>query len=194
MLEMTPTPPAATTFSGAAYLSSLSQLLARLDNDSIAEAIAMVHRAWRSGKQIITMGNGGSAVTALHYITDWNKAAYLSTKRPFRGRSLVDNIGLMTAYSNDIAYENVFSEQLANVATAGDLVIAVSGSGNSPNIVKAVKLANQMGCPTLGLCGFRGGELKRLANHSVWADVDDMQFCEDVHAIFGHIVMKSLVS
>ena len=185
--------PTAPAFSGAAYLSSLCRVLASLDEAAITEAVDMVHRAWRSGKQVITMGNGGSAVTALHYITDWNKAAYLSTKRPFRGRSLVDNIGLMTAYSNDMAYENVFSEQLANIASAGDLVIAVSGSGNSPNIVNAIRLANQMGCPTLGLCGFRGGELKRLAAHSVWADVDDMQYCEDVHAIFGHIVMKSLV-
>ena len=193
MLERKPAAPERPC-SGAAYLASLSHILASMDMDAIDEGVAMVHRAWSAGTQIITMGNGGSAVTALHYITDWNKAAFLAKKRPFRGRSLVDNIGLMTAYSNDISYESIFSEQLANIAARGDLVIAISGSGNSPNIVKAVKLANKMGCPTLGLCGFRGGALKQLAAHSVWADVDDMQFCEDVHAIFGHVVMKSLVA
>lgn len=193
MLQRSPAQPTPSV-PAAAYLASLSHVLASMDLAAIDEGVAMVHRAWSAGNQVITMGNGGSAVTALHYITDWNKAAFLTKRRPFRGRSLVDNIGLMTAYSNDISYESIFSEQLANIAVGGDLVIAVSGSGNSPNIVKAVKLANEMGCPTLGLCGFRGGELKKLAAHSVWADVDDMQFCEDVHAIFGHIVMKSLVA
>ena len=180
--------------SAASYLRSLSRVLSDMDMQAIDEGVAMVQRAWDAGQQVITMGNGGSAITALHYVTDWNKAAFLAKKRPFRGRSLVDNIGLMTAYSNDVSYDDIFSEQLANIAVAGDLVIAVSGSGNSRNIVKAVTLARNIGCPVLGLCGFRGGELMRLATHSVWADVDDMQLCEDMHAIFGHIVMKSLVA
>ena len=185
---------AALMTSGAGYLASLSDVLAGMDTDAIDEGVAMVRRAWDGGHQIITMGNGGSAVTALHYITDWNKAAYLAKKRSFRGRSLVDNIGLITAYSNDVDYSSVFSEQLANIATKDDLVIAVSGSGNSKNIIKGIDFANELGCPTLGLCGFSGGELKKRAKHSVWAAVDDMQLCEDVHAIFGHIVMKSLIA
>lgn len=176
------------------YLDKLTDLLKNMDGDDIDEAIQMIRDAWDGGHQIIAFGNGGSAITALHYITDWNKAAFLATGRRFRGRTLLDNIGLLTAYSNDVSYESIFSEQLANVAVAGDLVIAISGSGNSRNILKAVDYANQHGCVTLGLCGFSGGELKLRAQHSVWAPVDDMQLCEDVHAIFGHIAMKALVS
>ncbi len=176
------------------YLERLSSLLATMDQSDIDEGVRMVQRAWENGSQVITFGNGGSAVTALHYITDWNKASFLARKRSFRGRTLVDNLGLLSAYANDIGYDAVFSEQLANIAVPGDLVIAISGSGNSPNIVRAIDQANGIGCPTLGLCGFSGGELKKRATHSVWAPVDDMQLCEDVHAIFGHIVMKALVA
>ena len=178
----------------ADYLTRLSTLLADIDRNEIDEGVQMIRRAWDGGHQIITMGNGGSAITALHYITDWNKAAFLAKGRSFRGRTLVDNLGLMTAYSNDMSYENVFSEQLANISVPGDLVIAISGSGNSRNIIRAIDYANDNGCPTLGLCGFSGGELKKRATHAIWAAVDDMQLCEDVHAIFGHIVMQALVA
>jgi D-sedoheptulose 7-phosphate isomerase len=177
---------------GASYLTKLSALLAVMDTDAVDEGVAMIQRAWDNGRQIITLGNGGSAVTALHFITDWNKMAFLAKRRPFRGRSLVDNIGLITAYSNDISYDSVFSEQLSNIAEPDDLVIAVSGSGNSKNVINAIDRAHELGCRTLGLCGFSGGELKKRAQHSVWAPVNDMQLCEDVHAIFGHIVMKTL--
>jgi D-sedoheptulose 7-phosphate isomerase len=165
-----------------------------MDMESIETGVGMVRDAWIAGRQIITLGNGGSAITALHYITDWNKAAFLAKGRPFRGRSLADNMGLVTAYSNDISYEEVFREQLRNISAVGDLVVAISGSGNSRNVIHAVDYANEIGCPTLGLCGYSGGELKRKAKHSVWAAVDDMQLCEDMHAIFGHIVMKALCS
>lgn len=178
----------------AGYLASLVDLLNTIDEQEVDKAIQMIRDAWDGGHQIIAFGNGGSAITALHYITDWNKAAFLATGRRFRGRTLVDNIGLMTAYSNDVSYDSIFSEQLANVAVAGDLVIAISGSGNSRNVLKAIDYANQIGCVTLGLCGFSGGQLKQRVKHSVWAPVDDMQLCEDVHAIFGHIAMKALVS
>ena len=180
--------------SSAAYLGRLATLLGALDSREIDEGVRMIEEAWLAGRQIITLGNGGSAITALHYITDWNKAPFLAKRRSFRGRTLVDNVGMLTAYSNDISYESVFSEQLANIAVKGDLVIAISGSGNSPNVIKAVDFANELGCPTLGLCGFSGGLLKTKAMHSIWARVNDMQLCEDVHAIFGHIVMKALVS
>ena len=180
--------------SSAAYLDRLARLLGALDASEIDEGVRMVETAWEAGQQIITLGNGGSAITALHYITDWNKAPFLAKRRSFRGRTLVDNVGMVTAYSNDISFESVFSEQLANIAVQGDLVIAISGSGNSPNVIKAVELANELGCPTLGLCGFSGGALRAKAKHSIWARVNDMQLCEDVHAVFGHIVMKALVS
>lgn len=176
----------------AAYFSKLGTILDRMDRGSIDNGIAVIAKAWQEGRQIITLGNGGSAMTALHFITDWNKSVYLANGIPFRGRSLSDNMGLLTAYANDISYADIFSEQLKNILQPGDLVIAISGSGNSENVVRAVRYANENNAVTLGLCGYRGGKLKELAQHVVWADVDDMQLCEDIHAIFGHIVMQTL--
>jgi D-sedoheptulose 7-phosphate isomerase len=175
-----------------AYLRKLYTCINALDLQALDHAIDLVRQAWTDGRQVITFGNGGSALTALHFITDWNKATPLATGRSFRGRSLLDNIGLLSAYANDLAYEDVFCAQLRNVAVRGDLVIAISGSGNSENVVRAVVAANEMGCQTLGLCGFSGGRLKAVAQHVVWVDVQDMQLSEDLHAMFGHMVMKSL--
>lgn len=176
----------------AAYFAKLGVILDRMDRDSIDNGVAVIAKAWREGRQVITLGNGGSAMTALHFITDWNKSVYLSSGVQFRGRTLSDNMGLLTAYANDISYADIFSEQLKNIMQPGDLVIAISGSGNSENVIRAVNYANENGAVTLGLCGYRGGKLKAAAQHVVWADVDDMQLCEDVHAIFGHIVMQTL--
>jgi D-sedoheptulose 7-phosphate isomerase len=175
-----------------AYVDRLMDTLAALDTSAFDEGVRVVERAWRRGSEIITLGNGGSAMTALHFITDWNKSAYLSSGRSFRGRSLVDNIGLISAYSNDISYQDVFVEQLKNIARPGDLVIAISGSGNSENVIRAVAYANEIGCETLGLCGYSGGRLKKIVKYCIWVPVDDMQLSEDVHAIFGHMVMKAL--
>jgi len=184
------------TFVGdsAAYFNRLTRLAGELDHTSIDQAILLIGDAWRSGNQIITLGNGGSSLTALHFINDWNKGIALAGHRPFRGRSLVDNIGLVMSYGNDVSFQNIFVEQLKNILQPGDLVIAISGSGNSENVLRAVKYANENGAVTLGLCGYSGGKLKDLAKHFVWAKVNDMQLAEDVHAIFGHIVMQSLCS
>ncbi len=176
----------------AEYIGRLTTVLAEMDAASMDEGIKLIERVWERGGQIITLGNGGSAMTALHFITDWNKSVYMSSGRPFRGRTLVDNVGLQTAYANDISYQDIFIEQLKNIAVAGDLVIAISGSGNSENVIRAVKYANDIGCETLGLCGYSGGKLKDEAKTVIWAAVNDMQLCEDVHSIFGHMVMQSL--
>ncbi|TIX08236.1 MAG: SIS domain-containing protein, partial [Mesorhizobium sp.] len=117
--------------SAQAYFKKLETVLASLDHQSFDNAVALVAQAQEDGKQIITLGNGGSSLTALHFITDWNKSIYLSTKRPFRGRTLVDNVGLTFAYANDVSFQDVFVEQLKNILNEGDLVIAISGSGNS---------------------------------------------------------------
>jgi D-sedoheptulose 7-phosphate isomerase len=175
-----------------AYLSKLSRMLQGLNRDQIDNAIEVIARTWQSNRQIITLGNGGSSMTALHFINDWNKSIFMATGKPFRGRSLVDNMGLVMSYGNDLSFQDVFIEQLKNLLMPGDLVIAISGSGNSENVVRAVRYANENQAVTLGLCGYRGGKLKELAQHVVWADVDDMQLSEDAHAIFGHIVMQRL--
>lgn len=174
------------------YLGRLAKTLDALDRTSIDHAIEMIHGAWIDGRQVITLGNGGSALTALHFITDWNKIIHLKTGRPFRGRTLVDNMGMITAYGNDISFADIFVEQMKNLAQPGDVVVAISGSGNSENVIRAVTYANSIGCETLGLCGFSGGRLKGIVKHAVWANVDDMQLCEDAHAIFGHIVLQAL--
>ena len=184
----------ATISSSRTYLDKLSKLLNSLDPDQIDKAIEVIASAWKSGNQIITMGNGGSALTALHFINDWNKSIFIHTHKPFRGRSLVDNIGLVMAYANDISFQDLFVEQLRNLILPGDLVIAISGSGNSENIIRGVQFANDNGAITLGLCGFRGGRLKQIAQHVIWIDADDMQLVEDIHLIFGHIVMQHLCS
>lgn len=179
---------------GQAYLERLTNLIGQANTQDIDNAINLIMDAWQKGRQIITFGNGGSALTALHFITDWNKSVFISQKKQFRGRCLLDNIGLITAYGNDMSYEDIFVEQLKNCMNEGDLVIAISGSGNSPNIIKAINYANENKAVTLGLCGYNGGRLKTISQHIVWANVNDMQLSEDFHAIFGHIVMQSLCS
>jgi D-sedoheptulose 7-phosphate isomerase len=174
------------------YFDRLLRVISTLDREALDRSVELVRTTWLEGRQIITLGNGGSAMTALHFITDWNKMIHLATGKPFRGRTLVDNMGLITAYGNDISFQDIFAEQLKNISSPDDLVIAISGSGNSENVIRAVNYANSAGCRTLGLCGFDGGRLKTLAKQVVWVNVNDMQICEDVHAIFGHIVMKTL--
>ena len=183
-----------TSFDGTAknYLGKLSQLLTTIDHQQIDHAIGIIHKVWQDGRQIITLGNGGSSMTALHMINDWNKSIFMASKKPFRGRSLVDNIGLIMSYGNDVSFQDIFIEQLKNILQPQDLVIAISGSGNSENVIRAVNYANENGGVTLGLCGYNGGKLKQIVQHVVWANVNDMQLCEDVHAIFGHIVMQRL--
>lgn len=178
--------------SAHSYLARLVPLLESIDRSQLDNAIKVIADTWRAGGQIITLGNGGSSMTALHFINDWNKSIFMATGKPFRGRSLVDNMGLVMSYGNDVSFQDIFIEQLKNILQAGDLVIAISGSGNSENVIRAVRYANDNNGVTLGLCGYGGGKLKGLAQHVVWANVDDMQLSEDAHAIFGHVVMQAL--
>ncbi|MGE4651089.1 MAG: SIS domain-containing protein [Myxococcota bacterium] len=179
-------------FSVPVYFEHLQALMNRLDLAEVEAAIELIRSAGQEKRKILVCGNGGSALTASHYINDWNKMAFLSTGTPFRGTCLSDNMGLMTAYSNDISYDDVYSEQLKNLMDPGDLVIAVSGSGNSENVVRALEYANGAGGVTLAISGYDGGKIKQLAQHSLWVPSFDMQLCEDLHFIFGHMVMKSL--
>lgn len=179
-------------FSVANYFTAHASLFDQLNFAEFQIGIDMVKEAFDSGKKIITCGNGGSASTASHYITDWNKMVNLATGKRFRGVSLCDNIGLITAYANDLSYDDVFSGQLAAIMDEGDLVIAISGSGNSPNVVRALQYAADNGAKTLAVAGYDGGKVKEIAQHSVWVRSFDMQLCEDIHLMFGHMVMKTL--
>lgn len=179
-------------FTVSNYFGAHANLAREMDFSQFQAGIETIRAAFNAGKKIITCGNGGSASTASHYITDWNKMVNLATGKKFRGVSLCDNIGLITAYGNDLSYDDVFSGQLAALADEGDLLIAISGSGNSPNIVKAVEYANNNGIDTLAVIGYDGGKVKALAKHHVHVPSFDMQLCEDVHLMFGHMVMKTL--
>jgi D-sedoheptulose 7-phosphate isomerase len=181
-----------TPFSIADYLAAHARLAEQADLAGMQAGIDAIQSAFRAGRKIITCGNGGSAYTASHYITDWNKMTNLATGQKFRGISLCDNIGLVTAFGNDISFDQVFAGQLRTILDEGDLLVAVSGSGNSPNVLRAVEYANSSGAKTLAVVGYDGGELKKIAQTSVWVRSFDMQLCEDVHLMFGHMVMKTL--
>jgi D-sedoheptulose 7-phosphate isomerase len=174
------------------YIEEHNKVLSKLDIDSLKDAIDLVVDAFHRGAKIITCGNGGSASTASHYITDWAKMAHLATGEKFRGFSLVDNIGLVTAYGNDLSYDDVFSGQCAALLDKGDLLVVVSGSGNSRNIVNAVNEANKIGADTLAILGYDGGAVLKVAKKTFLVPSFDMQVCEDIHLMFGHMVMKTL--
>jgi D-sedoheptulose 7-phosphate isomerase len=174
------------------YFEAQLRLMGQIDVEAIERAIDLIKTAGDSEKKVITCGNGGSASTASHYITDWNKMVNIHTGKQFHGFSLCDNLGLITAYANDLSYDQIFSGQLRSILSEGDLLIAISGSGNSPNVIKAVEYANQAGATTLAIVGYDGGKLLPLAHHHVLIPSFDMQLCEDFHFIFGHMVMKSL--
>lgn len=182
----------AVNFSIPDYVAAHGRLTRTCDQQAFHTGIERVRTAFDAGRQIITCGNGGSAYAASHYITDWNKMVSLATGRKFRGISLCDNIGMVTAFANDVGFDDIFSGQLKAILEEGDLVIAISGSGNSPNVVKAVEYANMAGADTLAVVGYDGGALKGIAKHSVWVPSFDMQLCEEVHLMFGHMVMKTL--
>jgi len=182
----------ATSFTIKKYLAAHAALAENLDIAGLQAGVDLIRATFEASKKIVTCGNGGSASTASHYITDWNKMVNLATGKKFRGISLCDNIGLITAYANDISYDEVFSGQLRAILDEGDLLVAISGSGNSTNVLKAVEYANSIGADTLAIVGYDGGNLKSISKYSVWVPSFDMQMCEDVHLMFGHMVMKAL--
>jgi D-sedoheptulose 7-phosphate isomerase len=180
------------TFNVSRYLQAHARLAHQLDQPAFERGIELIRQAFLSGHKVLTCGNGGSATTASHYICDWAKSGSASTGLPFRGISLVDNAGLITAFGNDLSYNEVFAGQVRSLADKGDLLIAISGSGNSPNVLAAVRAAHEAGADSLAVVGYDGGQLMKLARHAVWIPSFDMQLCEDLHLMFGHMVMKRL--
>lgn len=176
------------------YLSAHIKLSSMIDANQIQNAIDLIKHQVELGKKIITCGNGGSANTASHYITDWNKMVNIATHKRFYGICLNDNIGLVTAFANDLSYEDVFSGQLKAIMEPGDLLIAISGSGKSKNILKAIQYANEISGKSLGILGYDGGEAIKIVQQCVHIPSFDMQLCEDFHLMFGHMVMKQLAN
>ena len=174
------------------YIDQHNLVLSNLDVEEIENAINMIKNTIQKGNRVAVCGNGGSANAASHYITDWNKMVYIHTNIKFNGICLSDNTGLITAYANDLSYEDIFSEQVKNLLEPDDLLITLSGSGNSENVIRATEVANTMGVSTLAIVGYDGGKLKKVSDKCVWIRSFDMQICEDLQIVFGHMVMKDL--
>jgi D-sedoheptulose 7-phosphate isomerase len=176
----------------ANYCTGLSKALDSVSPERFEEFVHLLESAYQDERQVFFMGNGGSGATASHFTCDLNKGVSYGQQKRFRVTSLTDNLATLTAYANDVSYEDVFVEQLRNFLRPGDLVVGISGSGNSPNILKAIAYANSLGAHTVGLCGFDGGKLAKTVRTPILAAVHDMQKAEDVHMILLHVVMQVL--
>lgn len=172
------------------YKKELLATLALLDASKVEEAILLFEKAREEGRMIFVCGNGGSAASSSHFVCDMLKGASYGKEAPrrFKIMSLTDMMPTMTAYSNDVGYEHVFSEPLKNFAQPGDLFMAISGSGNSPNVVAAMEYAAVAGCKTIALTGRDGGKLRPLADVSIHVPVSHMGRIEDAHMIACHMI------
>jgi D-sedoheptulose 7-phosphate isomerase len=170
------------------YKTELLQTIDCIDLEKVSQAIEWFREAREQGRQIFVCGNGGSASTASHFVCDMVKGASYQRQSRFRIMALTDSLPTLTAYSNDVSYDCVFAEQLKNFARSGDVVMAISGSGNSPNVVCAVEYANSIGCRTLALTGRNGGKLGPLAMLNLQVPVPHMGRIEDAHMIICHMI------
>ena len=170
------------------YLTKLQNSMEAIPLDRVAEAIEWFREARDAGRHVFVCGNGGSASTASHFVCDINKGASYSRSQRFKMMALTDNLATITAYSNDISYECAFAEQLKNFAEPGDVVMALSGSGNSPNVVRAIEYANSIGCRTIALTGRNGGQLGPIANINIQIPVQHMGRIEDAHMVICHMI------
>ncbi|MDE2489899.1 MAG: SIS domain-containing protein [Elusimicrobia bacterium] len=159
-----------------------------LDLDALARLAAVVERAQARGRFVWVCGNGGSAATAAHVGCDFGKTAAVKGAKPLKAVSLSDNAAFLTAVANDLSFDETFSRQLENVAAPGDVVILISGSGNSPNLVAAARLARRRGAAVVGLLGFDGGRLKALCDEVLLIPSDQYGVIEDLHMSVAHIL------
>jgi len=174
------------------YLTRLAALIKTFDFKVYAKMVEMILDAYQRRAQIFVMGNGGSGATASHLACDINKGCCFDLPLKFKMICLNDNIPTMLALANDVSYAAVFEEPLKNFLNPGDMVIGISGSGNSENVLNAIGYANDNNAHTLGWCGFGGGRLAKMAGLAFIAESNDMQQVEDIHVIMGHMLMQSL--
>lgn len=172
------------------YLALEIEILKQLDAGQINIALNLLDETRKKKGRIYICGNGGSAATASHFQNDFNKGLSEYIEVPFRFHCLNDNIATLMAIANDIGYEEVFRFQLRGVMELGDILVAISGSGNSRNVLNAVEYAKAQGCQVIGVTGYTGGRLKELCDISLHAPVMSMQITEDIHMIFDHLMMS----
>lgn len=171
------------------YSTYLAQILGRLDYSEIGKMIEAVLDARERGAQIFFIGNGGSAATASHFANDISIGTRV-TEKPFKAIALTDNVAIITAVGNDDGYEFIFTKQLQNFANPGDLLVAISASGNSPNIIHTIQYAKQKGLKVIGLSGFDGGKLRELSDIKIHVQTAKGEYgpVEDVHMFIDHLI------
>src|ERR1700720_4444931 len=175
------------------YFEELQSVVAGLPYESINELTEIVLKAYESGNSLYLFGNGGSASLASHFACDLGKGtAYCNGGKRFRVLALTDNVPTLTAWANDSGYEDVFSEQLRNFVQPHDVAFAISGSGNSKNVLNALQVAREAGGTTVGISGFQGGEMKALCKICVVVPSDNMQIIEDLHLAMAHSIFRTV--
>ena len=172
------------------YLDGVSRLVMEIPPKEIGRVTDIIITAWERDRCVYVFGNGGGSATSSHFVCDLAKGTAMEGKRRLRAVSLAQNVPLLTAWANDTDYTNTFGEQLRNLVQPGDVVIGLSGSGMSPNVINALKLANESEAISVLLSGFQGGLAREVATASIVVPSDDMQQIEDVHLILAHIIFR----
>jgi len=180
------------------YLDRFKEEIDRLDRDAMERWSDLIYQSWQNDKFVFVFGNSGSGTNATHFSQDLGKSSLRpsdlmdETKKRLKIMSLTDNLGWIMAIGNDVGYDQIFQQQLMNYGSAGDLVIAISGSGNSPNIINAVQWAKRHGLTTFGLSGYSGGKLKELQDDGLHVALDDMGMVESIHLCVFHWVLNDV--
>jgi len=174
------------------YLTELETVVRSISRDQIRAAVDLLYEAWRARRTVFIIGNGGSAATASHMMNDLNKSIVVEGMARLRSIALTDNIPLMTAVGNDLDYTQIFVEPLRNFLEPGDILIAISTSGNSPNILRAVEYAQGQGAKVIGFCGEPGGKLAAMADLKVSIPAGRIGQQEDGHMILDHVISAAL--
>lgn len=176
------------------YFGEVGDMLEAISSSQLQQVLFILEKAYRDNRRVFVMGNGGSAATASHFALDLAKNTISRECHRLRVLSLTDHVPLITAWSNDYAYEHIFSEQLANLVEAGDVVIGISASGNSLNVINACYLAKQEGATTIGLLGANGGTMKGLVDAYILAPGQNIEQEEDAHMILTHVITRHMRS
>src|SRR5579864_3555773 len=174
------------------YFDNVIGAIKNMPVETINRIVTVLLEAYESSRTVYLFGNGGSAALASHFVCDLGKGATNGSSKRFKALAFTDNVPLMTAWANDARYEDIFAEQLSNFVRPDDIAFAISGSGNSPNVLNALKVARESGAFTIGLTGFQGGNMKHLCDLCLIIPSDNMQVIEDLHLSVTHAVFTAL--
>ena len=174
------------------YIKDIDKLLKSLNSSEVSNVIHIINECYKKNRQIFIMGNGGSASTSSHFACDLGKGTIVKGKERLRVMSLSDNMALITAISNDYGYEYILSEQLENLVNEKDVVIAISASGNSPNIIKGVEYVKEKKAIVIGFTGFNGGKLRELSDICIHINCDNYGQIEDIHMLLCHLISQGI--